>query len=66
MDTGTIIRELDVKHPAAKLMVLANKTQDSEMADGTNFVIIFYGALLQAADEFLRFGIEMDGWRRWI
>lgn len=56
-DAGTIIRELDVEHPAAKLMVLASQMQDSEVGDGTNFVIVFSGALLEAAEELLRLGV---------
>ncbi|GBP42328.1 T-complex protein 1 subunit theta [Eumeta japonica] len=56
-DAGTIIRELDVEHPAAKLMVLASQMQDSEVGDGTNFVIVLSGALLEAAEELLRLGV---------
>ncbi|CAB3226740.1 unnamed protein product [Arctia plantaginis] len=56
-DAGTIIRELDVEHPAAKLMVLASQMQDAEVGDGTNFVIVLSGALLEAADELLRLGV---------
>ncbi|XP_063988878.1 T-complex protein 1 subunit theta [Diachasmimorpha longicaudata] len=56
-DAGTIIRELDIEHPAAKLMVMASQMQESEVGDGTNFVIMFCGALLEAADELLRLGI---------
>lgn len=56
-DAGTIIRELDVEHPAAKLMVLASQMQDSEVGDGTNFVIVLSGALLESADELLRLGV---------
>ncbi|CAH2238595.1 jg10878 [Pararge aegeria aegeria] len=56
-DAGTIIRELDVEHPAAKLMVLASQMQDAEVGDGTNFVIVMSGALLEAADELLRLGV---------
>ncbi|XP_072932757.1 T-complex protein 1 subunit theta [Epargyreus clarus] len=56
-DAGTIIRELDVEHPAAKLMVLASKMQDDEVGDGTNFVIVLSGALLEAAEELLRLGV---------
>lgn len=57
-DAGTIIRELDVEHPAAKLMVLASQMQDAEVGDGTNFVIVLAGALLEAADDILRLGIN--------
>lgn len=56
-DAGTIIRELDVEHPAAGLMVLASQMQDSEVGDGTNFVIVISGTLLEAAEELLRLGI---------
>ncbi|XP_034829158.1 T-complex protein 1 subunit theta [Maniola hyperantus] len=56
-DAGTIIRELDVEHPAARLMVLASQMQDAEVGDGTNFVIVISGALLEAADELLRLGV---------
>lgn len=45
-DAATIIRELDVEHPAAKLIILGSQMQDSEVGDGTNFVIILAGALL--------------------
>ncbi|CAH4034059.1 T-complex protein 1 subunit theta [Pieris brassicae] len=67
-DAGTIIRELDVEHPAAKLMVLASQMQDSEVGDGTNFVIVMSGALLEAAEELLRLGVTTseiaDGYER--
>lgn len=50
-DAATIIKELEVEHPAAKLMVLASEMQEAEVGDGTNFVIIFAGALLEAAED---------------
>ncbi|KAK0182996.1 hypothetical protein PV327_001075 [Microctonus hyperodae] len=56
-DAGTIMRELDIEHPAAKLMVMAAQMQESEVGDGTNFVVIFAGALLEASEELLRLGI---------
>lgn len=56
-DAGTIIRELDVEHPAAKLMVLAAEMMEQEVGDGTNFVVIFCGALLEGAEELLRMGL---------
>lgn len=56
-DAGTIIRELEVEHPAAKLLVMASQQQEAEIGDGTNFVVIFGGALLEAAEELLRLGI---------
>lgn len=57
-DAGTIMRELDVEHPAAKLMVLASEMQDAEVGDGTNFVIILAGSLLESAEELLRLGVS--------
>lgn len=56
-DAGTIIRELDVEHPAVKLMVLASQMQEAEVGDGTNWVVIFCGALLEEAEELLRLGV---------
>lgn len=56
-DAATIIRELEIEHPAAKLMVLASQMQEQEMGDGTNWVIIFAGALLEAAEDLIRMGL---------
>jgi len=56
-DAATIINELDVEHPAAKIMVLASQMQEQEVGDGTNFVILMAGALLEGADELLRMGL---------
>ncbi|XP_035794616.1 T-complex protein 1 subunit theta-like [Anopheles albimanus] len=56
-DAGTIMRELDVEHPAAKLMIEASQMQEAEAGDGTNFVVIFCGALLELAEELLRLGV---------
>lgn len=56
-DAATIIRELDVEHPAAKLVVLASQMQEQEVGDGTNFIIVFAGALLESSEELLRMGL---------
>lgn len=58
-DAGTIMRELDVEHPAAKLMIMASQMQESEVGDGTNFVVILCGALLESAEELLRLGVNV-------
>ncbi|KAJ8975256.1 hypothetical protein NQ317_012472 [Molorchus minor] len=67
-DAATIIRELDVEHPAAKLMIMGSQMQDSEVGDGTNFVIILAGALLECAEELIRLGVTptevADGYER--
>lgn len=59
-DAATIIKELEVEHPAAKLLVLASQMQEQEIGDGTNFVIIFAGALLEAAEDLLRMVIYLS------
>lgn len=56
-DAATIIKELEIEHPAAKLMVLASQMQEQEVGDGTNWVIIFTGALLEAAEDLIRMGL---------
>ncbi|CAO3597678.1 unnamed protein product [Absidia cylindrospora] len=57
-DAATIIRELEVVHPAAKLLVMASQQQELELGDNTNFVIVFAGALLQKAEHLLRLGLH--------
>jgi T-complex protein 1 subunit theta len=37
-DASTIVSELEVQHPAAKLLVMAAKAQEAEIGDGTNLV----------------------------
>lgn len=67
-DAGTIIRELDIEHPAAKLIVLASQMQEQEVGDGTNFVVVLAGALLEQAEELLRLGVTTaeiaDGYQK--
>ncbi|KAJ2396435.1 T-complex protein 1 subunit theta [Coemansia sp. RSA 2603] len=57
-DAATIIRELEVVHPAAKLIVMASQQQESEAGDGTNYVVIFASELLQRAESLLRMGLH--------
>ncbi|KAI9375206.1 chaperonin complex component, TCP-1 theta subunit [Aspergillus egyptiacus] len=57
-DAATILRELDVVHPAAKLLVMASQQQDAEMGDGTNLVIVLAGEMLKKAEELLRLGLK--------
>jgi len=57
-DAATIIRELEVEHPAAKLLILGSHMQENEIGDATNFVIIFAGALLRVAEDLLRMGLK--------
>ncbi|KAI9757132.1 MAG: T-complex protein 1 subunit theta [Lichina confinis] len=57
-DAATILKELDVVHPAAKLLVMACQQQEAEMGDGTNLVIILAGELLKKAEDLLRMGLK--------
>jgi thermosome len=49
-DGVTILKEMDVEHPAAKMMVEVSKTQDAFVGDGTTTAVVIAGALLQEAE----------------
>lgn len=53
-DGNSILREVDVSHPAAKSMIELSRTQDEEVGDGTTSVIILSGEMLSVAEPFLR------------
>ncbi len=53
-DGATILKEIDVQHPAAKMMVEVSKTLDNEVGDGTSSAVIFTGELLSKAEELLK------------
>lgn len=57
-DAATILTELEVEHPAAKMMVMASKAMQEEIGDGTNFVIALAGELLAQAETLLRLGLH--------
>jgi len=67
-DAATIIRELEIEHPAAKMLVLGSQMQENEVGDATNFVIIFAGQLLKQAEELIKMGLKpteiADGYER--
>ncbi|MGI0046948.1 MAG: thermosome subunit beta [Nitrosotalea sp.] len=52
-DGATILKEIDVQHPAAKMMVEIAKTVDTEVGDGTTSSVVFAGSLLAKAEELL-------------
>ena len=52
-DGATILKELDVQHPAAKMMVEVAKAQDNEVGDGTTTAVILAGELLARAEGLL-------------
>lgn len=52
-DGATMLKEIDVQHPAAKMLVEVSKTTDNEVGDGTTSAVVFAGALLEKAEELL-------------
>ncbi|HEX7445656.1 MAG TPA: thermosome subunit alpha [Methanothrix sp.] len=52
-DGVTILKEMDIEHPAAKMMVEIAKTQDTEVGDGTTTAVVLAGELLKQAEELL-------------
>ena len=67
-DGVTILKEIEVEHPAAKMVVEIAKTQDSECGDGTTTAVILAGELLKNAEELLDKGVHptaiSNGYRR--
>ncbi|KAH9888377.1 T-complex protein 1 [Cubamyces lactineus] len=57
-DAATIIREIEVVHPAAKLLVMASQAQEAEMGDSTNSVLILAGEMLKKAEQLLIMGLH--------
>ncbi|MHA1649189.1 MAG: thermosome subunit beta [Candidatus Helarchaeota archaeon] len=53
-DGATILKEIDVQHPAAKILVEVAKTQDDEVGDGTTTSVILTGELLKNAEELIK------------
>ena len=52
-DGATIMKELDVQHPAAKMLVEVAKSQDNEVGDGTTTAVVLTGELLSKAEKLL-------------
>jgi len=57
-DTATLMAEMEIAHPAAKMVVMASGMQESEVGDGSNFVIVLAGELLHQAEELLHMGLH--------
>ncbi|CAZ86219.1 unnamed protein product [Tuber melanosporum] len=57
-DAATILRELEVVHPAAKLVVMASQQQEAEMGDATNLVIVLAGEFMKMAEGLIRIGLH--------
>src|ERR1051325_12192890 len=52
-DGATILKEIDVQHPAAKMMVEISKATDNEVGDGTTSVVVLAGSLIEKAEELI-------------
>ncbi len=53
-DGAAMLKEMDIEHPAAKMMVEIAKTVDNEVGDGTTSVVVLAGALLEEAEELIK------------
>jgi archaeal chaperonin len=66
-DGRTILDEMDIQHPAAKMLVEVAKTQDKETGDGTTSAVIIAGELLNKAEELIDKNIHptiiIDGYK---
>lgn len=56
-DGATLLRKIDVEHPAAKVLIEAANAVDNEVGDGTTSVVVLAGALVEKAEELLDMGI---------
>ncbi|MEM4176075.1 MAG: thermosome subunit beta [Nitrososphaeria archaeon] len=67
-DGATILKEIEVQHPAAKAMVEISKATDNEVGDGTTSAVVLAGALLEKADELLDKNVHptviVDGYKK--
>ncbi len=67
-DGRTILDEMDIQHPAAKMMVEVAKTQDNEAGDGTTTAVIISGELLNKAEELIEKNVHptviIDGYKK--
>ncbi|UCC33097.1 MAG: TCP-1/cpn60 chaperonin family protein [Candidatus Bathyarchaeota archaeon] len=67
-DGRTVLDEMDIQHPAAKMMVEVAKTQDDEVGDGTTTAVIISGELLGKAEDLINKNVHptviIDGYRK--
>jgi thermosome len=67
-DGRTILDEMDIQHPAGKMLVEVSKTQDSEAGDGTTSAVVVAGELLNRAEELIEKNVHptiiIDGYRK--
>ena len=67
-DGATILKEIDVQHPAAKMMVEISKSTDTEVGDGTTSTVVLAGSLLEKAEELITKNVHptvvVEGFRK--
>src|SRR5690242_10709689 len=67
-DGATILKEIDVQHPAAKMLVEISKATDNEVGDGTTSAVVLAGALLEKAEELVTKNVHptvvVDGFKK--
>lgn len=67
-DGATLLRKIDVEHPAAKVLIEASNAVDNAVGDGTTSVVVLAGALVAKAEELLDMGIKpatiSDGYQK--
>jgi len=67
-DGATMLKEIEVQHPAAKMLVEVAKATDNEVGDGTTSAVVLAGALLEKAEELIMRDVHptliVDGYRK--
>ena len=67
-DGATMLKEMEIEHPAAKMMVEVAKAQDAEVGDGTTSVVVLAGALLEKAEDLIEKDVHptviVDGFKK--
>ena len=67
-DGATILKEMDIEHPAAKMLVEISKSVDNEVGDGTTSVVVLAGSLLDKSEELVEKHVHptivVDGYKQ--
>lgn len=57
-DAATIMREMEIAHPAAKMVIMAADMQEVEIGDGSNLVVALAGSMLKKAADLIEMGVH--------
>src|SRR5689334_13717193 len=67
-DGATILKEIDVQHPAAKMLVEISKATDNEVGDGTTSTVVLAGSLIEKAEDLINKQVHptvvVDGFKK--